>query len=94
MDLRLRPEGTRGELANSLRSAEIYYESWGQTWERAALIKACPVAGDLSLGEEFLRSVVPFVYRKYLDFTAIEEIKGMKDRINLAAARSRGMTGT
>jgi len=89
VDLRLRPEGTRGELANSLRSAEIYYESWGQTWERAALIKACPVAGDLSLGEEFLRSVVPFVYRKYLDFTAIEEIKGMKDRINLAAARSR-----
>ncbi|MBP2687056.1 MAG: (Glutamate--ammonia-ligase) adenylyltransferase, partial [Deltaproteobacteria bacterium] len=88
VDLRLRPEGTRGELANSLRSAEIYYESWGQTWERAALIKACPVAGDLSLGEEFLRSVVPFVYRKYLDFTAIEEIKGMKDRINLAAARS------
>ena len=88
VDLRLRPEGTRGELANSLRSTEIYYESWGQTWERAALIKACPVAGDLSLGEEFLRSVVPFVYRKHLDFTAIEEIKGMKDRINLAAARS------
>jgi len=88
VDLRLRPEGTRGELANSLRSAEIYYESWGQTWERAALIKASPAAGDLSLGEEFLRSVVPFVYRKYLDFTAIEEIKGMKDRINLAAARS------
>jgi len=88
VDLRLRPEGTRGELVNSLRSAEIYYESWGQTWERAALIKACPVAGDLSLGEEFLRSVVPFVYRKNLDFTAIEEIKGMKDRINLAAARS------
>ena len=88
VDLRLRPEGTRGELANSLRSAEIYYESWGQTWERAALIKARPVAGDRSLGEEFLRSVVPFVYRKYLDFTAIEEIKGMKDRINLAAARS------
>ena len=88
VDLRLRPEGSRGELANSLRAAEIYYESWGQTWERAALIKARPVAGDLSLGEEFLRSIVPFVYRKYLDFTAIEEIKGMKDRINLAAGRS------
>jgi glutamate-ammonia-ligase adenylyltransferase len=88
VDLRLRPEGTRGELVNSLRSAEIYYESWGQTWERAALIKARPVAGDLPLGEEFLRTVVPFVYRRYLDFTSIEEIKGMKDRINLAAARS------
>lgn len=89
VDLRLRPEGVRGELANSLRSAEIYYESWGRTWERAALIKARPVAGDLALGEEFLRSVVPFVYRKNLDFTAIEEIREMKDRINLAAARSR-----
>ncbi|MBI5904653.1 MAG: bifunctional [glutamate--ammonia ligase]-adenylyl-L-tyrosine phosphorylase/[glutamate--ammonia-ligase] adenylyltransferase [Deltaproteobacteria bacterium] len=89
VDLRLRPEGTRGELVNSLRSAEIYYESWGQTWERAALIKARPVAGDLPLGDEFLRAVVPFVFRKYLDFTSIEEIKGMKDRINLAATRGR-----
>lgn len=89
VDLRLRPEGTRGDLANSLRSAEIYYESWGQTWERAALIKARPVAGDLQVGEEFLRIVTPFVYRKYLDFTSIEEIKEMKDRINLAAARAR-----
>jgi glutamate-ammonia-ligase adenylyltransferase len=89
VDLRLRPEGTRGELVNSLRAAEIYYESWGQTWERSALIKARPVAGDRSLGDEFLRSIVPFVYRKYLDFTSIEEIKGMKDRINRAAARSR-----
>lgn len=89
VDLRLRPEGTRGDLANSLRSAEIYYESWGQTWERAALIKARPVAGDTAVGEEFLRIVTPFVYRKYLDFTSIEEIKEMKDRINLAAARAR-----
>ncbi len=89
VDLRLRPEGTRGDLANSLRSAEIYYESWGQTWERAALIKARPVAGDLAAGEEFLRVVTPFVYRKYLDFTAIEEIKEMKDRIHLAASRAR-----
>ena len=89
VDLRLRPEGTRGDLANSLRSAEIYYESWGQAWERAALIKARPVAGDIAVGEEFLRIVTPFVYRKYLDFTSIEEIKEMKDRINLAAARAR-----
>jgi glutamate-ammonia-ligase adenylyltransferase len=89
VDLRLRPEGTKGDLANSLRSAEIYYESWGQTWERAALIKARPVAGDLEVGEEFLRTVTPFVYRKYLDFTSIEEIQEMKERINLAAARAR-----
>jgi glutamate-ammonia-ligase adenylyltransferase len=89
VDLRLRPEGTKGDLANSLRSAEIYYESWGQTWERAALIKARPVAGDLAVGEEFLRTVTPFVYRRYLDFTSIEEIKEMKDRINLASTRAR-----
>jgi glutamate-ammonia-ligase adenylyltransferase len=89
VDLRLRPEGTKGDLANSLRSAEIHYESWGQTWERGALIKASPVAGDLHVGEEFLRIVSPFVYRKYLDFTSIEEIKEMKDRINLASARAR-----
>ncbi len=89
VDMRLRPEGSRGELATSLRAAEIYYESWGQTWERAALIKARPVAGDRSLGEEFLRSIVPFVFRKYMDFTSIEEIKEMKDRINRAAVRGR-----
>jgi len=89
VDLRLRPEGTRGELAVSLRSAEIYYESWGQTWERAALIKARPVAGDKPLGEEFLRAVVPFVFRKHMDFTSIEEIQEMKDRIDQAAARGR-----
>ncbi len=88
VDLRLRPEGTRGDLANSLRSAEIYYESWGQTWERAAMIKARPVAGDLAVGEEFLRVIAPFVYRRHLDFTAIEEIKELKDRID-AAARNR-----
>jgi glutamate-ammonia-ligase adenylyltransferase len=89
VDLRLRPEGTKGDLANSLRSAEIHYESWGQTWERAALIKARPVAGDIAVGEEFLRIVTPFVYRKFLDFTSIEEIKEMKEKINLASTRAR-----
>jgi glutamate-ammonia-ligase adenylyltransferase len=89
VDLRLRPDGTKGELANSLRSAEIYYESWGQTWERGAMIKARPVAGDVWVGEGFLRTITPFVYRKYLDFTSLEEVKEMKDRIDLASARAR-----
>ncbi len=89
VDLRLRPDGTKGELANSLRSAEIYYESWGQTWERGAMIKARPVAGDFWVGEGFLRTITPFVYRKYLDFTSLEEVKDMKDRIDLAASRAR-----
>jgi len=89
VDLRLRPDGTKGDLANSLRSAEVYYESWGQTWERAAMIKARPVAGDAWIGEEFLKTITPFVYRKYLDFTSLEEVKEMKDRIDVASARNR-----
>ncbi len=62
VDLRLRPEGESGDLAISTRSAEVYYESWGQTWERSAMIKARPVAGDIELGDEFLKSVRPFVF--------------------------------
>ena len=88
VDLNLRPEGKGGDLANSLRSAEIYYESWGQTWERAAIIKARPVAGSMELGEAFLKMVEPFVYRRYLDFTAIEEIKGMKEKIDMSLLRA------
>lgn len=87
VDLRLRPEGSKGNLANSLRSAEIYYESWGQPWERAALLKARPVAGDKELGDRFLEMVQPFIYRKYLDYTMIEEIREMKEEIDRRVAR-------
>jgi glutamate-ammonia-ligase adenylyltransferase len=90
VDLRLRPEGSQGDLANSLRSAEIYYESWGQAWERLALLKARPVAGSLSLGAQFMKIVEPFVYRKYLDFTAIEEVKELKWRIEQSLPARRG----
>ncbi|MBI5048254.1 MAG: bifunctional [glutamate--ammonia ligase]-adenylyl-L-tyrosine phosphorylase/[glutamate--ammonia-ligase] adenylyltransferase [Deltaproteobacteria bacterium] len=88
VDLNLRPEGKGGDLANSIRSAEIYYESWGQTWERAAMIKARIVAGSLKLGETFLTMIEPFVYRRYLDFTAIEEIRGMKEKIDISLLRA------
>lgn len=81
VDLRLRPEGTHGPVASSLRTYELYYESFGQTWERAALMKCRPVAGDLALGREFENMVRPFVYRKYLDYAAIDEIKEMKKKI-------------
>ncbi|MBI3393429.1 MAG: bifunctional [glutamate--ammonia ligase]-adenylyl-L-tyrosine phosphorylase/[glutamate--ammonia-ligase] adenylyltransferase [Nitrospirae bacterium] len=93
IDTRLRPEGEKGDLVSSLRSYEIYYESWGKTWERAALIKARPIAGDASLGEEFLTLVRPFVYRKYLDFGALTEIRDMKFKIDqsLAARRAAGI---
>lgn len=93
VDTRLRPEGEKGDLVSSLRSYEIYYESWGKTWERAALIKARPIAGDESLGEEFLALVRPFVYRKYLDFGSITEIRDMKFKIDqsLMARRAAGI---
>lgn len=87
VDLNLRPEGKSGDMANSLRSAEIYYESWGQSWERAAMIKARPVAGSRALGDEFLAMIRPFVFRRYLDFTAIEEVKSMKEKIDLSLLR-------
>jgi glutamate-ammonia-ligase adenylyltransferase len=80
-DLRLRPLGRNGPLVQSMNSALLYYESWGQCWERSALIKARPVAGDRQLGVEFLRDVQPFVYRRYLDFTTVEELRHMKMRI-------------
>jgi glutamate-ammonia-ligase adenylyltransferase len=89
-DLRLRPHGKSGNITNSLRGAELYYASWGDTWERAALIKARPVAGDIDLGTEFLRRVEPFVYRRYLDFTAIEEIQRMKTRLEQERTSTRG----
>jgi len=82
VDLRLRPEGQRGPLAQSLGGYEIYYESWGQTWERSALLKARPVAGDEATGREFMDRIAPFVYRKYLDFSAIAEVREMKQKIN------------
>jgi glutamate-ammonia-ligase adenylyltransferase len=87
VDLELRPGGKSGELANSLRSSEIYYESFGQTWERSAMIKARCVAGSRELGERFLEMIRPFVYRRSMDFTAIEEIKSMKEKIDLVLLR-------
>jgi glutamate-ammonia-ligase adenylyltransferase len=80
-DLRLRPFGSQGPIVQSVASALMYYESWGQTWERSALIKARPAAGDIALGERFLREVEPFIYRRYLDFSTVEELREMKGRI-------------
>lgn len=82
IDLGLRPEGRSGALARSLYNYEVYYESWGSTWERQALIKCRPVAGDQGLGRRFVEMVQPFVYRKYLDFASLSEIKQMKERID------------
>ncbi len=82
VDLRLRPEGQRGDIALALRGYEMYYESWGRAWERAMLLRARPVAGDRQLGDSFMDMIRPFVYRKYLDFSSIDEIKRLKIRID------------
>ena len=93
IDLRLRPEGHRGPLARSLASTLSYYDSLGRTWERQALIKVRPAAGDLALGQRFVQAVEPFVYRKYLTFAEINEIKALKRRIEQKASRA-GVSAT
>ena len=82
VDLRLRPDPGATPPAISLPAALAYYEGVGQNWERAAMIKARPVAGDLALGRGFLDAIRPFVWRRHLDFAAIADIAGMKRRID------------
>ncbi len=82
IDTRLRPEGSQGALAYSLRSCEVYYESWGETWERQALIKSRHCAGSAALSEDFMNMIRPFVYRRTMDISVIEEIGRIKGRIN------------
>jgi len=89
VDMGLRPDGKAGDLATSMRSAEVYYESWGRSWERAAMMKARPVAGSLELGEQILASLEPFIYRRYLDYNLIEDMMGMKKKIDASLARSQ-----
>lgn len=81
-DLRLRPDPGSTPLAISTLAAEVYYESIGQNWERAAMIKARPIAGDVDAGYAFLDSLRPFVWRKSLDFAAIQDIQSIKRQIN------------
>jgi [glutamine synthetase] adenylyltransferase / [glutamine synthetase]-adenylyl-L-tyrosine phosphorylase len=81
-DLRLRPDPAVTPPAVALPAAIIYYESMGQNWERAAMIKARPVAGDLALGAAFLEAIRPFVWRRGLDFAAVADIHAMKRRID------------
>jgi glutamate-ammonia-ligase adenylyltransferase len=82
VDLRLRPDPASTPPALSVRAAETYYESMGQNWERAAMIKARPVAGDLAAGAEFLVHLKPYVWRRNLDFAAIRDIHSIKRQIH------------
>jgi len=91
VDLDLRPEGRSGPIVNSARALELYYESQGAAWERFALLKARPMAGDLVAGEEALRRLSPFVWRKYLDLGAVEEMRALKARAEREAGRRGGL---
>ncbi|MEL7026205.1 MAG: glutamine-synthetase adenylyltransferase [Pseudomonadota bacterium] len=80
-DLRLRPDAAVTPVAISMEAAERYYESAGRTWERAAFIKARPAAGDIAAGQRFLKTLEPFVWRRHLDFWAIEDAHAMRLKI-------------
>lgn len=81
-DLRLRPDPGAMPVAVSMVAAESYYEGFGQNWERAAMIKARQVAGDTQAGAAFLKFLRPFIWRKSLDFAAIQDIHSIKRQIN------------
>ena len=81
-DLRLRPDAGATQIALSTDAAALYYESFGQNWERAALIKARAVAGDIEAGEDFIAELAPFIWRRNLDFAAIADIHAMKRQIH------------
>ncbi|MGQ0532535.1 MAG: bifunctional [glutamine synthetase] adenylyltransferase/[glutamine synthetase]-adenylyl-L-tyrosine phosphorylase [Caulobacteraceae bacterium] len=86
-DLRLRPDPGSTPVAVSIASAEHYYQTLGQNWERAAFIKARAVAGDVEAGTAFLASLVPFIWRKHLDFAAVQDVHSIKRQI-LSAHKS------
>ncbi|MBU8977691.1 bifunctional [glutamate--ammonia ligase]-adenylyl-L-tyrosine phosphorylase/[glutamate--ammonia-ligase] adenylyltransferase [Lysobacter sp. MMG2] len=87
VDLRLRPYGNAGRVAWSFTAMEQYFQREGRDWERYAWQKARPVAGDAAAGERFLESLRPFVYRRYLDFGALDGLRGMKAAISAEVAR-------
>jgi len=80
VDLRLRPEGGSGAICNSLAAAESYYETFGRTWERQALLRARPAAGDLDLGARFLRTVEPFVFPRSSGPRTLDEVRSLRQQ--------------
>lgn len=84
-DLRLRPNGQKGDISLPIESCISYYEAWGKTWERLALIRARPVAGDVSIGKEFINAIEPFVWKRSIDYADIDEIRDLKRKIDSIA---------
>lgn len=93
VDLRLRPDAATTPVCMSLGAAESYYEGVGRTWERAAWIKARPCGGDLAAGERFLGTLRPFVWRRHLDFAAIQDAHDMRLRIRDHRGSRAGLDG-
>jgi len=91
VDMRLRPHGRAGPLATGFESALEYYVEYGRAWERQALIKARPCAGDLPLGSAFLKRLRPFVFPKYFDDATLEDIRNTKQQTEALIAE-RGQT--
>jgi len=87
VDTRLRPFGASGPLVSNFDALEQYYQREGRDWERYALIKARPVAGDTGAGDELLQILKPFVYRRYIDFGAIESMREMHASVRQDAQR-------
>src|SRR5215208_3215523 len=85
VDLNLRPDGRSGPIVNSVRAAELYYQSFGRAWERNALLKARPSAGDVAVGQELLKLLEPFIWRGSLDLEVLSEVQAMKARIDARA---------
>ena len=87
VDTRLRPFGDSGPLTSSLASLEQYYQREGRDWERYALIKARPVAGDQEAGARFIEDIRPFVYRRYIDYSSVEALQEMHSSVQDDARR-------
>ncbi|WP_110692648.1 bifunctional [glutamate--ammonia ligase]-adenylyl-L-tyrosine phosphorylase/[glutamate--ammonia-ligase] adenylyltransferase [Salinicola halophyticus] len=87
VDMRLRPMGDGGPLVGNFNALTGYYQDQGREWERFAMLKARPVAGDLNAGRQLLALLSPFIYRKYLDFGAIESLREMKAMIHREVKR-------
>ena len=87
VDMRLRPNGQSGPLALSFDAMEDYYQQHGREWERYAMVKARVVAGDIAAGQLLMKSLRPFVYRRYLDFGAIDALRDMKKLIEQQVKR-------
>lgn len=92
-DLRLRPDPMSTPLAVTTAAALTYYETVGQNWERAAMIKARPIAGDMAACTSFMRELVPFIWRKTLDFATIADIHSIKRQMNVKGGKVIELAG-